>query len=63
MEQITFQNISCYCLTFGTEDRMENIIISKHLMLLFNFSKLYTFFWYFISKHLMLLFNIVNFIL
>ena len=36
MEQITFQNISCYCLTFGTEDRMENIIISKHLMLLFN---------------------------
>ena len=58
MEQITFQNISCYCLTFGTEDRMENIIISKHLMLLFNYTSNRTAKSNIdISKHLMLLFN------
>ena len=61
MEQITFQNISCYCLTFGTEDRMENIIISKHLMLLFNeISPAVSNSFNSISKHLMLLFNQVT---
>ena len=35
-----FQNISCYCLTDRGYCGQAWKIISKHLMLLFNFSKL-----------------------
>ena len=57
-KRISFQNISCYCLTQLESERWEDEHISKHLMLLFNdtmyrpvYSHIY------ISKHLMLLFN------
>ena len=54
-----FQNISCYCLTGERgQERTDPILISKHLMLLFNkMENNCHLFYYYISKHLMLLFN------
>ena len=41
-----FQNISCYCLTGRKGDKNGRNIISKHLMLLFNFVKNGTVNWF-----------------
>ena len=53
----SFQNISCYCLSFFHCFFHSFIEISKHLMLLFISAIDYSISWnYKISKHLMLLF-------
>ena len=55
---MTFQNISCYCLTFYFLPLKLFWKISKHLMLLFNCFRLQMITKEnMISKHLMLLFN------
>ena len=57
----SFQNISCYCLSFFHCFFHSFIEISKHLMLLFISAIDYSISWnYKISKHLMLLFITVR---
>ena len=57
-QKAPFQNISCYCLTYNIGVWLYYLVISKHLMLLFNFEKGSKYLrGYRISKHLMLLFN------
>ena len=42
-KMVSFQNISCYCLTQSVKRKGCDIKISKHLMLLFNASATYLF--------------------
>ena len=56
---VSFQNISCYCLTIQCHLLNASKWISKHLMLLFNFHQSFVpVVPLHISKHLMLLFNL-----
>ncbi len=40
---VKFQNISCYCLTYNIGVWLYYLVISKHLMLLFNLHALWQF--------------------